>query len=185
MSVRVAPPKVGKMGINVGDPVSFVGDLQQFSSDQLVFGKSMDNRAGLAILIQLMEELRGTQLFGSFAAVATVLEQIGFRGGGMVATQIRPDYAVSIDGVAAADTPGTPAAAQLREQFGMTQAEANFALEIATGDGIQAAADRLSISMGTARTHLSRIFQKTETRRQAELVRILISAASKINARDL
>jgi DNA-binding CsgD family transcriptional regulator/PAS domain-containing protein len=68
-----------------------------------------------------------------------------------------------------------PTAVQLREKFGMTPAEAGFALEISKGDGIQAAADRLFISMGTARTHLSRIFYKTGTRRQAELVRLLIS----------
>jgi DNA-binding CsgD family transcriptional regulator len=57
----------------------------------------------------------------------------------------------------------------------MTPAEAGFAIEILSGDGIQAAADRLSISRSTARTHLSRIFDKTGTRRQAELVRVLIS----------
>ena len=71
-----------------------------------------------------------------------------------------------------------PAAAQLREKFGMTPAEAGFAIEILNGDGIQAAADRLSISKATARTHLSRIFDKTGTRRQAELVRVLLSTNS-------
>jgi DNA-binding CsgD family transcriptional regulator len=69
-----------------------------------------------------------------------------------------------------------PTVVQLRERFGMTPAEAGFALEISKGDGIQAAADRLSISMGTARTHLSRVFYKTGTRRQAELVGLLVSA---------
>jgi DNA-binding CsgD family transcriptional regulator len=42
------------------------------------------------------------------------------------------------------------------------------------GDGIQAGADRLSISRAIARTHLSRVFQKTGTGRQAELVRLLM-----------
>jgi DNA-binding CsgD family transcriptional regulator len=64
---------------------------------------------------------------------------------------------------------------QLREDYSLTAAEARFAIEIIAGDGIQAAADRLSISKATARTHLSRIFHKTGTRRQAELVRMLIS----------
>jgi DNA-binding CsgD family transcriptional regulator len=73
------------------------------------------------------------------------------------------------------DKNNKPAAVQLREKFGMTPAEAGFAVEILNGDGIQAAADRLSISRATARTHLSRIFDKTGTRRQAELVRVLIS----------
>jgi DNA-binding CsgD family transcriptional regulator len=75
------------------------------------------------------------------------------------------------------DKVSKPTAVQLREKFRMTPAEANFAVEILRGDGIQAAADRLSISRGTARTHLSRIFDKTGTRRQAELVRALISTS--------
>ena len=73
------------------------------------------------------------------------------------------------------DKANKPTAVQLRDKFKMTPAEASFAVEILKGDGIQAAADRLSISRATARTHLARIFDKTGTRRQAELVRVLIS----------
>jgi DNA-binding CsgD family transcriptional regulator len=62
----------------------------------------------------------------------------------------------------------------LRGRFGFTPAEAAFALEIIKGDGRQAAADRLGITVGTARSHLSRIFDKTGSRRQAELVRLLL-----------
>jgi DNA-binding CsgD family transcriptional regulator len=69
-----------------------------------------------------------------------------------------------------------PASSQLQDQFGLTPAQAVFAIEILSGDGIQAAADRLSISRATARTHLARVFDKTGTRRQSELVRLLISA---------
>ena len=68
--------------------------------------------------------------------------------------------------------------AQLRRRFGLTKAEAAFALEIAKGDGIQASADRLGVSLSTARTHLARIFEKTDTRRQAELVRLLMAVTS-------
>ena len=46
-------------------------------------------------------------------------------------------------------------------RFGFTPAEAAFALEIVKGDGRQAAADRRGITVGTARSHLSRIFDKT------------------------
>ena len=66
-----------------------------------------------------------------------------------------------------------PPIAQIRQRYGLTRAEAAFALEILKGDGIQASADRLGVSRSTARTHLSRVFQKTDTRRQAELVRLL------------
>jgi DNA-binding CsgD family transcriptional regulator len=62
----------------------------------------------------------------------------------------------------------------LRERFGLTPAEAAFALEIIKGDGRQATADRLGITVGTARSHLSKIFDKTGVRHQAELVRLLL-----------
>jgi DNA-binding CsgD family transcriptional regulator len=63
---------------------------------------------------------------------------------------------------------------RLREQFGFTPAEAAFALEIIKGDGRKAAADRLGITVGTARTHLTSIFDKTGVRHQAALVRLLM-----------
>ena len=62
----------------------------------------------------------------------------------------------------------------LRARFGLTAAEAALALEIVKGDGRQAAADRLGITVGTARSHLTRIFDKTGVRHQAELVRLLL-----------
>jgi DNA-binding CsgD family transcriptional regulator/PAS domain-containing protein len=68
--------------------------------------------------------------------------------------------------------------AEIRRRFGLTKSEAAFALEIANGDGLQASADRLGISLSTARTHLARIFGKTGVRRQAQLVRLLASLSS-------
>ena len=67
-----------------------------------------------------------------------------------------------------------PPIAWIRQRFGLTKTEAAFAIEILKGDGIQACADRLGMSLGTARTHLSHVFQKTGSRRQAELVRMLL-----------
>ena len=71
------------------------------------------------------------------------------------------------------DRTPAPPAARIKLLHGLTPAETAFAIEIVKGDGIQACADRLSISRATARTHLSHIFRKTSTRRQAELVRLL------------
>jgi len=49
-----------------------------------------------------------------------------------------------------------------------------FALEIVKGDGRQATADRLGITVGTARSHLSKIFDETGVTRRAELERLLL-----------
>lgn len=70
--------------------------------------------------------------------------------------------------------PANPAE-RLRAKYGFTSAEAAFALEIARGDGKQAAAERRGVSFATARTHLSRIFEKTGVHRQAELVRLMMA----------
>lgn len=62
---------------------------------------------------------------------------------------------------------------QLRVLYRLTPAEVAVAMAIARGTGLQAAADELQISLTTARTHLQHVFEKTETRRQAELVRLI------------
>jgi DNA-binding CsgD family transcriptional regulator len=62
----------------------------------------------------------------------------------------------------------------IQEQYGLTPAEAAIAVEVMKGDGVSAVAKRLGVSSTTARTHLSRIFAKTGTHRQAELVRLLM-----------
>ena len=64
--------------------------------------------------------------------------------------------------------------ARLRERYGLTAAEVAFLREIIKGDGKHAAAQRRNISYTTARTHLSRIFDKTGVNRQAELVRLIL-----------
>lgn len=64
--------------------------------------------------------------------------------------------------------------AGLRARYDLTRAEADVALEIAVGDGREAAAARLRIALPTLATHLQRVFEKTGTHRQAELSRLLV-----------
>jgi DNA-binding CsgD family transcriptional regulator len=62
---------------------------------------------------------------------------------------------------------------RLRALFKLTPAEARVAREIATGENLVGIAETLGILTSTARTHLHRVFAKTETRRQAELVKLI------------
>ena len=64
----------------------------------------------------------------------------------------------------------------LRCHFGLTPAEARLALQLVAGDTLRAAAVKLSITYETARTELKNIFSKTGTRRQAELVIVIVTA---------
>jgi DNA-binding CsgD family transcriptional regulator/PAS domain-containing protein len=68
----------------------------------------------------------------------------------------------------------------LMEVYGLTKTEARLACELARGTGVDAAAATLEMGVGTARTHLKQIFQKTDTHRQAELVRLLLLSCAAV-----
>ena len=71
---------------------------------------------------------------------------------------------------------------QLRARFGLTPAEARLVREM-IGSGILGdAAERLTIKMATARTHLHRVFAKTGARNQADLMRLVLTPGSWIGS---
>lgn len=73
------------------------------------------------------------------------------------------------------DRTPTPTPAMLRQLYRLTPSEVSVAMRIAQGANIKPIADELSISAETVRTHLRHVFEKTQTRRQAELTRLLLT----------
>jgi DNA-binding CsgD family transcriptional regulator/PAS domain-containing protein len=67
-----------------------------------------------------------------------------------------------------------PAVSLLRRLYRLTEAEAEVALHVMHGADLKQVSEELSISLTTVRTHLQHIFDKTDTHRQAELVRLLL-----------
>jgi DNA-binding CsgD family transcriptional regulator len=66
----------------------------------------------------------------------------------------------------------------LRRLYRLTDAEATVALQVMHGVELKEISERLSISLTTTRTHLQHVFVKTDTHRQAELVRLLLALRS-------
>ena len=62
---------------------------------------------------------------------------------------------------------------RLRAHFGLTPSEAALALHIADGGDIAGYAEVRRITRNTARNQLQAVFDKTNARRQAELVKLL------------
>jgi DNA-binding CsgD family transcriptional regulator len=62
----------------------------------------------------------------------------------------------------------------LRTLYGLSPTEGWLADLLATGNEMAVAADQLKITVQTARFHLKSIFQKTETNRQTDLVRLIL-----------
>lgn len=68
-----------------------------------------------------------------------------------------------------------PPSALLRRLYGLTTAEADVAVRIATGAELQQISGDLSVSIATVRKHLQHLYEKTDAHRQAELVRLLLA----------
>jgi DNA-binding CsgD family transcriptional regulator len=63
----------------------------------------------------------------------------------------------------------------LSRLYRLTRAEAEIAVRVSRGDGLKPISEEMSLSLATVKTHLHHVFSKTETHRQAELVRLLLT----------
>jgi DNA-binding CsgD family transcriptional regulator len=68
--------------------------------------------------------------------------------------------------------------------FGLSRAQASFAIEFANGHSLRTCAERLGISLSTAKTHLQQIFAKTGASRQAELMRLILLSTPALDDED-
>lgn len=71
--------------------------------DGCLRGKAFDDRAGCAVLMELLLEKGGP----SFDAAFTVQEEVGLRGARVAAYALQPQLALAVEATAAADTPDT------------------------------------------------------------------------------
>lgn len=86
-----------------------------------------------------------------------------------------PGKAVAIVFLTDPDQKPVPPAEVLRILFGLTQAETRLALSLLDGNSLSEAADLNSVGRETVRSQVKSIFQKTGTKRQSELTRVLAS----------
>lgn len=73
---------------------------------EYIAAKAMDNRAGIAILEEVMQRFKGKQLASVVYFVGTVQEEVGTRGAKTSVQRIKPDIAIALDTCAAHDTYG-------------------------------------------------------------------------------
>lgn len=68
----------------------------------------------------------------------------------------------------------------LTELYQLTHSEAELVRLLASGLSLEEAADKRGVSLNTARSHLKHVFAKTDTSRQGELVRLIVSGVGQI-----
>lgn len=86
-----------------GDSVSFVSDFVRFG-DGFIKCKAIDDRAGCAIMIQLIRDGLDCDTYFTFV----VQEEIGLRGATAASYTVEPDYAFVLEATTASDIPEVP-----------------------------------------------------------------------------
>ena len=87
--------------VSVGDAAYFVSDFKRLG-DYRVKAKAIDDRFGCTLLLDLIEH--GVEYDAWFCFL--VQEEVGLRGAGVAAFQVKPDYAIVFESTTAADVAG-------------------------------------------------------------------------------
>jgi len=99
---------VARMGVRVGDPVGFTGELAELGLESGRYtAHALDDRVGCAVLLAVLDELRGDPLPVTVVALFTVQEEVGLRGAQAAIKGRDADVGLAVDTTALDDTPET------------------------------------------------------------------------------
>lgn len=88
--------------LKVGDAAGFFRPMEEIGAHRLV-AKSMDDRIGVAVLIEVMRRLKDTP--HEVAFVFSVQEEVGLRGAGTAAFGLDAEIGLAVDVTRTGDTP--------------------------------------------------------------------------------
>ncbi len=88
--------------ISVGDMAVFVGEYVE--TDEVIISKALDNRIGCAVLLEVLEKVKGDN---DLYFVFTSCEEVGLRGAKGSAYRVFPEYALAVDVTDTGDTPNS------------------------------------------------------------------------------
>lgn len=95
-----------RLGIRPGDPIAADTEFEVLNGGQLYVGKAWDDRVGLAVMIEVMKQLRRSPAKANVYFAATAQEEIGMRGARTSSYLVHPDIGLSLEAGVAADYPG-------------------------------------------------------------------------------
>ncbi|VVB87667.1 Tetrahedral aminopeptidase [uncultured archaeon] len=92
-----------RLAVKIGTPVTSDAEFKSLGNDR-VTGKAFDNRAGCAMLIGALSEMKDIK--ATVHAVFTVQEEVGLKGAKTSAFGLNPDVALATDVTITGDHPG-------------------------------------------------------------------------------
>ncbi|EHP87558.1 Cellulase [Methanotorris formicicus Mc-S-70] len=94
-----------EMGVEIGTWVTFKSEFSELGKNRFTC-KAFDDRAGCAVLLEVMRKLKDEDLNCQVYAVGTVQEEVGLKGARTSAFGINPDVAFALDVTICGDHPG-------------------------------------------------------------------------------
>ena len=96
----------GLFGINLGDSIVPYSPFTPMHNPDFLMCKAFDDRVGLALEIQAIQEMKEIDHPNTIFAVGTVQEEVGARGAQTAAPYVNPDAAIVLECSPADDLPG-------------------------------------------------------------------------------
>lgn len=93
------------LGIRKGDPISPVSEFTVMANPNYLMSKAWDDRAGVAVISEVMKALKGVETEATIIAAGTVQEEVGCRGAKTVGQMVQPDVAFALDVCFSNDVP--------------------------------------------------------------------------------
>lgn len=88
---------VYKLGIQVGDMVTYATEFEQFDLPNVVAGKAFDDRLGCFIMGEVLKRLKDIDHPNTVYMVGTSSEEVGIRGAKTAVYKVNPDVVFPID----------------------------------------------------------------------------------------
>jgi putative aminopeptidase FrvX len=96
--------QVRAAGIDIGTPVVYQPRVLDLAHDRIA-GTSIDDRAGCAVIVEVARALKAVRGKPTIYLVFSVQEEFNLRGALPAAQALKPDIAIQLDLLLAADTP--------------------------------------------------------------------------------
>jgi len=84
------------MGVSLGDRITFIPLYEKLTNER-VLAKSVDNRYGVALALEMMVTLHDVTLSYDLSIGATVQEEVGLRGAETSVNLLKPDMFIALD----------------------------------------------------------------------------------------
>jgi endoglucanase len=93
------------LGVEIGDYGTFDRVGHCLNGTDYYTGKSIDDRGGLAVLVEVLRRLKGRDIEPTVYMVGSVQEETGMRAGTPLVNLIKPELFLAVDGTIPGDIP--------------------------------------------------------------------------------